>query len=186
MQVAVGLGNPGARYAATRHNLGYRVVDLLAGDLKGDWARASAYLFAEVACESRPLLLVKPTTYMNSSGDAVAEVLRRFNVALEDVLVVVDDVHLELGGIRLRRKGSDGGHNGLCSVIETVGAPDFPRLRVGIGAPPEGIDLIHFVLSEFDCEEREAVEASVQAASAGVVCWAAQGLDEAMNRYNAL
>ncbi len=185
MQVAVGLGNPGARYAGTRHNLGFRVVDLLAGDLEGDWTRASPYLFSEVTCAEKPLLLVKPTTYMNGSGAAVGAVLRRFGLVLEDVLVVVDDVHLAPGGIRVRRRGSDGGHNGLRSIIDTVGA-DFPRLRIGIGMPPEGTDLIEYVLSEFDRSELEAVEGSVRTAADGVVCWTTSGLDAAMNRYNAL
>ena len=186
MQVAVGLGNPGARYAGTRHNLGFRVVDLLAGDLGGRWERAPSYLFAEVVCESRALLLIKPTTYMNGSGVAVAEVLRQFDVGLADVLVVVDDVHLQPGRLRLRRGGSHGGHNGLRSIVETVGCSGFPRLRLGVGMPPEGEDLIGYVLGEFDREELDVAEAAVRTAADGVVCWRTSGLDEAMNRYNAL
>lgn len=184
VQAAVGLGNPGARYAGTRHNLGFRVVDLLADDLGGDWTRASTYLFCEVACASKPLLLVKPMVYMNNSGAAVGDALLRFGIALEDTLVVVDDVYLDLGCVRLRRKGSDGGHNGLASIIEAFGAAGFPRLRMGVGMPPEGMGLVAYVLNGFDEGELDVVERSVRTAADGVACWTALGLDAAMNRYN--
>ncbi|MDA0744963.1 MAG: aminoacyl-tRNA hydrolase [bacterium] len=184
MRVAVGLGNPGVRYKNTLHNLGFRVVDLLAKEMGGNWKDGSTHLFCEVRCETLPLLLVKPMTYMNSSGFAVADVVERFGVPLEDVLVLVDDIHLELGRMRLRRRGSDGGHNGLVSVIETMGGSGFPRLRLGVGAPPDEIDLIDHVLSEFRAEEFERVETLVRAAADCVACWTALGLDVAMNRFN--
>ena len=186
MQAVVGLGNPGVRYTDTRHNLGFRVVDLLASRLDGDWAETPAYAFSEIGSDPEALVLVKPMTYMNHSGVAVADLLQRFNVALEDMLVVVDDVHLEPGRIRLRRKGSHGGHNGMVSIIDAVGFSDFPRLRLGIGLPQDGIDLIDHVLGVFDSQELERVEQMARMAADGVMCWTTLGLDVAMNRYNAL
>ena len=184
MKVVVGLGNPGSEYAHTRHNLGYRVVDLLASRFKGTWSESAWYFFCRIGKGDRPLLLVKPATYMNRSGVAVAQVLDGFEVGIENALVVVDDVHLDLGRIRLRRGGSHGGHNGLASVIDCVGSGAFPRLRVGIGAPPEGADRIEHVLNPFEDDERDTVEAAVRAAARGAACWMESGIDEAMNRYN--
>lgn len=183
-RVVIGLGNPEARYAHTRHNLGFRVVNLLAEGLGVGWAEALDFHYCRAACDSSALLLVKPMTYMNRSGVAVEAVFRRFEVGLEDVLVAVDDVHLDLGRVRMRRRGSDGGHNGLRSIIETVGSSEFPRLRLGIGAPPEGTDLIAYVLGEFGPEEDTAVAQMTRTAADCVACWAELGMDEAMNRYN--
>jgi len=186
VQAVVGLGNPGARYDRTRHNLGFWVVDLLADKLDGSWSESETYLFSEVRCDDNPLLLVKPSTYMNSSGEAVVDLVERFDLDLEDVLVVVDDVHLDVGRLRFRRKGSDGGHNGLRSIMDTVGSSNFPRLRLGIGIPPERGHFIGFVLGTFDPEEIEFVKRSVLTAANSVMCWTKLGLDMAMNRYNAL
>ncbi len=186
MKVVVGLGNPGSEYAHTRHNLGYRVVDLLAERLKGTWSESAWYFFCRIAKGSGPLLLVKPVTFMNRSGVAVADVQDRLDVDIEDVLVVVDDVYLDLGRIRLRRGGSDGGHNGLASIIDCVGSAAFPRLRVGIGAPPEGADRIEHVLTRFENDECDVVDAAVREAAGGVECWMESGIDVAMNRYNSL
>ncbi len=184
MKVVVGLGNPGSEYAHTRHNLGFRVVDLLAERLKGTWSESAWYFFCRTAKGPEPLLLVKPTTYMNRSGIAVAHVLERFEACIEDVLVVVDDVHLSLGRIRLRRGGSDGGHNGLGSIIDCIGSTAFPRLRAGVGAPTEDADRIEHVLNPFEAGELETVETVIREAANGVECWIGSGIDEAMNRYN--
>ena len=185
MQAVVGLGNSGRRYARTRHNMGFFVVNRLADDLGSAWEEAPTYCLARAVCEDKPLLLAKPTTYMNSSGTAVVDVIERFDLALEDVLVIVDDVHLDLGRLRFRRRGTHGGHNGLRSIIETIGASDFPRLRVGIGFPTEVSTFIDYVLGEFDREEQDLVEQSVQTAIEGILCWLTQGLDVSMNRFNA-
>ena len=184
MQAVVGLGNPGKRYAATRHNLGFRVVDLIARDRGVAWRGTPLYLVAEAGGGSCPTMLVKPTTSMNRSGSAVRTVLSRFGVAQADMLVVVDDVNLELGSIRFRRKGSDGGHRGLRSIAKSLGDAEFPRLRLGVGMPPEGIDMIDHVLGGFGEDEAGLVDRIVQAAADGVVCWSTLGLDVAMNRYN--
>jgi PTH1 family peptidyl-tRNA hydrolase len=186
VKVVVGLGNPGNEYAHTRHNLGFRVADLLAERLKGTWSESAWYFFCRIVKGSEALLLVKPTTFMNRSGVAVADILDRFEAGVEDVLAVVDDVHLDLGRIRLRRGGSDGGHNGLGSIIECVGSTAFPRLRLGVGAPPEGTDRIAHVLSPFEADERDTVEAAIREAASGVRCWMESGMDIAMNRYNSL
>ncbi len=184
MKVVVGLGNPGNEYAHTRHNLGFRVADLLAERLKGTWSESAWYFFCRIVKGSEALLLVKPTTFMNRSGVAVADILDRFEAGVEDVLAVVDDVHLDLGRIRLRRGGSDGGHNGLGSIIECIGSTSFPRLRLGVGAPPEDTDRIAHVLSPFEADERDTVEAAIREAASGVRCWMESGMDAAMNRYN--
>ena len=183
-QAVVGLGNPGGHYRGTRHNMGFQVVNLVADDLGGEWVAAPAFRFSEVVCSSRAVLLVKPTTYMNKCGAAVGAAIRQFGFDLEEVLVVVDDVYLDRGSIRLRRRGSDGGHNGLRSIIESLGSIDFPRLRLGIGMPPDGLDLVDYVLGEVDAGELEVVGKQVRRAANAVACWATLGMDAAMNRYN--
>ena len=184
MRVAVGLGNPGARYANTRHNLGFCVVDLLSSEYGGKWQDGAASLTSEVAIGDEGVLLVKPQTYMNDSGSAVLGAMHGSGVVVADTLVVVDDVNLDPGALRFRRRGSDGGHNGLRSIIDTVGSPAFPRLRLGVGMPPEGLDLIDFVLSEFEPGEADLVAEQIQQAARGVVYWVGMGIDAAMNRYN--
>ena len=186
MQAVVGLGNPGKRYAGTRHNLGFRVADLIAGDRGAVWRGTPLYQLAMAGSDSSPMLLVKPTTSMNRSGSAVATALNRLGVARADILVVVDDVNLESGCVRFRRKGSDGGHRGLRSIAKSLGDAGFPRLRLGVGMPPEGIDMIDHVLGGFDENEAGLVDMMVRAAADGVVCWSTLGLDVAMNRYNTL
>lgn len=182
MKAVVGLGNPGVRYAGTRHNIGFRVVDFL-GE-KMIWEDAGAYHIAE--CEHPRVLLVKPMTYMNRSGHAVGEVLGRFDLALGDVLMVVDDVHLDVGRLRFRRGGSPGGHNGLRSIAEALGSSDFSRLRVGVGQPPTPDVLVDYVLESFSPEEQPLIAQVIQQAADGVVCWALDGMTEAMNRFNAV
>lgn len=178
------LGNPGPRYASTRHNVGFRVGDLLASESHTSWRSGPSYLLAETDCDGSSVLLIKPTTYMNDSGKAVADAMQAFALASVDVLVLLDDVHIELGRLRARRRGSDGGHNGMRSITETLGHSDIPRLRLGIGMPPEGEDLIDFVLGTFEPGEEEVVEALVRTAADGVRCWSTQGMDALMNGFN--
>ena len=175
----VGLGNPGACYAQTRHNVGFWVVDALGSD--APW---HAFEFCTWCRFSDDLVLVKPLTYMNKSGLGVAEVARRFEVARADVLVVVDDVHLGLGRLRFRRTGSHGGHNGLRSVACALGSADFPRLRVGIGQPAESDGMIDYVLGAFSSEDRDVMADAVGRAVDGALCWAREGIERAMNSYN--
>ena len=184
LKAAVGLGNPGSRYAGTRHNLGFRVVERLQRTLGGGWTETQTFLFCDVSCDPGRLLLAKPGIYMNRSGVAVADLLETFDLAPADVLIVLDDVNLDPGRVRFRRCGSHGGHNGLRSIIDTLGGSGFPRLRVGIGRPPEGAEMIDYVLSDFVEGDEASVEAAVRSAAEGVICWRTQGLDAAMNRFN--
>jgi len=184
VRAVVGLGNPGARYAATRHNLGFLVVDAFAEGLRPVWSSDASYGYAVVASEGQEVALVKPATFMNSSGVAVKEALSRFGATPEDLLVIVDDVQLPLGRIRIRRRGSDGGHNGLLSIVECLGTTAFPRLRLGVGAPPEGEEMIDFVLGVFAPHEREAVSEMVGRATDALRVVLREGIESAMNEFN--
>jgi PTH1 family peptidyl-tRNA hydrolase len=184
LRLVVGLGNPGEEYAGTRHNAGFMVVEALAAAAADGW-RADPDcqgLLAETVVAGAPVVLLKPQTYMNRSGQAVAAVHRRLACSPEEVLVVLDDFLLEFGRLRFRRAGSDGGHHGLASVLTELGTTQVPRLRLGIGAPPPGGDPIDHVLERFGTEEPVA-ELVARAAEAVGFC-ARDGMDAAMNRYN--
>jgi PTH1 family peptidyl-tRNA hydrolase len=185
MRLIVGLGNPGERYRRTRHNAGFLVVDVLAaraGVRKGR-EEADAWV-AEADVEGEAVLLVKPLTFMNRSGVAVARLLAEAGGAPADVLAIVDDVALELGTLRIRERGTHGGHNGLRSLTDELGSDEFPRIRVGIrkGEPPG--DLADYVLSEFPPEEVLVVQEVVGWAADAVATFHREGAAEAMNRYN--
>lgn len=184
-RLIVGLGNPGGRYVGTRHNVGFEVVDLLA-------ARAGVRLrrgrLRGVQAEARVagvrVILLEPRTYMNLSGAAVRAAADYYRVAPSHLLVVCDDVHLPLGQLRLRRGGSAGGHNGLISIIETLGRQDFPRVRVGVGEPPPYMEQVDYVLARFGPGQLAAVGAAIARAGDAVETWLAAGIEEAMNRFN--
>ena len=186
MKLIVGLGNPGRRYRGTRHNVGWEVIALLA-------ERAGIRVnedegFAEVGrgtIGTRRVLLARPYTYVNVSGEAVRDLRRRHRLRPADILIIVDDIDLPLGRLRLRAGGSAGGHNGLKSVIEALGTTEFPRLRVGIGRPPLGIDPADFVLTRFTAEEERMVHESLERAAEAVELAVTDGLPAAMNRFNA-
>jgi PTH1 family peptidyl-tRNA hydrolase len=182
VKAIVGLGNPGTEYSGTRHNVGFDVVD----ELAHRWAvRLKKWkTTADLAVVTdREVLLVEPRTFMNESGLAVSAVMAFYKIQPADVLVIVDEIQLPLGKLRLRRSGSAGGHNGLKSVIQHVG-PDFPRLRIGVerGAPESM--LRHHVLSKFPASEREIVERAVNRAADAVETFVSDGLQVAMNRFN--
>jgi len=181
----VGLGNPGAQYRNTRHNLGFEVLERLAGRL-GVEKSSEKYqgALAEARHEGGKLLLVKPLTFMNRSGDCVAAAARNRIFDPRDVLVVADDVNLPLGRLRIRAGGSAGGHNGLKSIIERLGTQDFHRLRLGVGPSGTAQDLADHVLSRFRPEEREAVEDMVSRAEDAALLWASAGVERAMSAYN--
>lgn len=189
MVVVVGLGNPGRRYAGTRHNMGFEVADRLAGRLasaRREALESGAALRGRIA--ERDVALVWPATFMNRSGDAALEAVERFEAVFEDLLIVTDDVYLPLGRLRLRVSGSDGGHNGLASVLAAAGHTRVPRLRVGVGVGvgrgDTPADLVEFVLSEFAPEERPIAARAAQAAAACVERYVAAGSEAAMNEYN--
>ncbi|QBS37147.1 aminoacyl-tRNA hydrolase [Thermaerobacter sp. FW80] len=184
-RIVVGLGNPGPEYEGTRHNVGFAVVDALARRLRAaDWRRGFASLWVEASWRDEPVVLLKPQTYMNRSGEAVRQVVGAWRVAPGDLLVVYDDMDLPLGHLRLRPRGSAGGHRGVASIIAALGRDDFPRLRVGIGRPPRGVDAADYVLAPFAPMERPLVEAAVRRAVEAILAVLAAGLERAMSRYN--
>ena len=186
MRLVVGLGNPGERYRRTRHNVGFMVVDALAARLEAArWREQAEALTAEAAVGAEPVLLAKPTTFMNRSGVAVQRLLAERALASHDLLVVVDDFALELGMLRVRARGSHGGHNGLRSLIDVLGTDEFARIRVGIRGGEPGLDLAEYVLSPFPPEEVLIVQELVGAASDATLCLLREGAEAAMNRFNA-
>ncbi|MFH1368417.1 MAG: aminoacyl-tRNA hydrolase [Elusimicrobiota bacterium] len=159
IKLIVGLGNPGKGYEKTRHNLGFQAVEMLADIWKSGWKLEKKFKSLVSAPGSSGVrLLVKPQTYMNNSGSAVRAVLDYYGIAPEEMLVISDDFSLPFEKIRLRKSGSDGGHNGLASIIENISTSVFPRLRMGIGPVPPWIDPADFVLSKFDKSQKENVE----------------------------
>lgn len=182
----VGLGNPGARYAATRHNVGFAVVDLLARSRGVSLARRKHdALCAEVAIDGCDVVLIEPQTYMNRSGTAVAAFVQETGVQPTEMLVVHDDLDLALGRIKLKRGGGTAGHRGLESIVEHLGTRDFDRLRIGIGRPAAGAEVVDFVLEPFSDEERKLIDERLEAAVDAVTAWCTLPLDVAMNRVNA-
>jgi peptidyl-tRNA hydrolase, PTH1 family len=183
MKLIVGLGNPGRRYAGTRHNVGFDVLDLLAKRHGLDWESAPADAIM-AKWRAAGALLAKPLTFMNLSGYAVGDLLRYFKVDFSGLLVVVDDVNLELGRLRTRAAGSAGGHNGLKSLIGQLGTDDFARLRIGVGRGDARRDLADHVLATFDPSEREIVAETVGRAADAVELFITEGIGPVMNRYN--
>jgi peptidyl-tRNA hydrolase, PTH1 family len=164
-QVIVGLGNPGPEYQDTRHNVGQRVLDVLAGRLRGTFTREGDTVFAPIRWRGDTAYLVKPQSFMNVSGPAVRRALARLGAEPVDLVLVYDDIDLPLGAIRSRMKGGHGGHNGVRSVIETLGTEEIRRVKVGIGRPEHKGDVPDHVLTRFDAEEDEAVGKAVEAAA---------------------
>jgi peptidyl-tRNA hydrolase, PTH1 family len=184
--VIAGLGNPGPRYQRTRHNLGFRVVEAIASARRGRWSEpARKSRGATVRVGGNHGLLVEPLTYMNLSGDALAPIVIEHELPTSRLLVICDDIALPLGQIRLRASGSDGGHNGLKSIIERLDTTDFPRLRMGVGPVPERVDAAEFVLAEFLPEEEATVDAMIAEAVACVESWVIDGIGKTMSRFNA-
>ena len=182
----IGLGNPGEKYAHTRHNAGFEVLDRLAGQL-GVTLRKKLLLrgaVAEVADGERKLVLVEPQTFMNDSGDCVRRVVSRYGVPREKTLVVYDDIDLPPGKIRIRKSGGPGTHNGMRSIAQHLGDTDFPRLRVGTGDRPAGEDLVAWVLGRPRGEDREKMEAAFDRAAEAALAFAREGVDKAMQKGN--
>jgi PTH1 family peptidyl-tRNA hydrolase len=183
MKLIVGLGNPGRKYAGTRHNIGFDVLDRLAERHRLDWESAPAEAMM-AKWRAAGALLAKPLTFMNLSGHAVGDVLRFFKVDLADLLIVVDEVQLEVGRLRARPEGSAGGHNGLKSVIAQLGTEKFARLRIGVGRGDARRDLADHVLAAFDPEERAVVVETVDRAADAVELFISEGIGSVMNRFN--
>ena len=183
-RIVLGLGNPGERYVGTRHNVGFRVVEELAR------RRGTSLVDTEckaLVAEDARLALAAPQTYMNRSGYSARCLMERRGLAAEDFLVVYDEIHLPLGTLRLRPRGSPAGHRGMESVLESLGTDQVPRLRLGVGSgdgPPVGDALISFVLDPFAEDEQERVQAMILRAADACAAWAADGTEAAMQRFN--
>jgi PTH1 family peptidyl-tRNA hydrolase len=187
MKLIVGLGNPGREYRDTRHNVGFMVVEEIARRHSVGWASGPSQIPETLVGKkfgTVPLMLAKPLTYMNLSGDAVAGLTRYFDIEVADLCVVVDEVALPFGKLRARARGSAGGHNGLKSIIERLGTTDFPRLRLGVGRGDGRRDLADHVLAKFEKGEQADLEALVGRAADAAEMFAADGIAKVMNVYN--
>jgi PTH1 family peptidyl-tRNA hydrolase len=187
MKLIVGLGNPGREYRETRHNVGFMVVDEIARRHALSFALAPSQVpdaFLAKKYGADPLLMAKPLTFMNRSGDAVAALARYYDVAAGDLLVVVDEVALPFGRLRARSRGSAGGHNGLKSIVDRLGTTEFPRLRLGVGRGDARRDLADHVLSKFEADERSALEEFIARAADAAEMFAVDGIGKVMNAYN--
>ena len=185
MKLVVGLGNPGRRYQATRHNIGYAVLAELARKFGAPPARTRFHgEVVEADLNGQKALLLSPTTFMNLSGISVQEAMSFYKLPNEDLLVLCDDLNLPVGKLRLRGQGSSGGQKGLEDIVRRLGTDEFSRLRIGIGAAPEGWDWADYVLSRFSPEEVPVVEQAVRLAAEAVAVWAREGIEFCMNRYN--
>lgn len=182
----VGLGNPGEKYLRTRHNCGWLTIDNLAAKLGVSVTRAKfKSMTALTEVSGKKCLLMKPTTYMNNSGEAVVEAMRFYKIPIERVLVICDDISLDVGKIRIRRKGSDGGQRGLRSIVNLTGSEDFPRIKVGIGDKPHpDYDLAAWVTSEFSAAEKKTVFVAFTHAAEAAELIVGGELDKAMNKFN--
>lgn len=185
VKLIIGLGNPGREYARNRHNVGSQVVDLLATihGLRFDQRRGKARLASGLIGDQR-VILVKPRTFMNESGLAVAPVVRFYKSPSADMLVVYDDLDLPIGRIRLRPHGGSGGHKGMASIIKQLGTQDFPRLRVGIDRPPGKMDPVEYVLQDFSAQQEEVMAQARETAVAALEHWLVSGIQAAMNEFN--
>lgn len=183
--IVVGLGNPGTKYDNTRHNVGFDTIESLASQygIKVNKLKHKA-LSGDGVISGTRVILVKPQTFMNLSGESVRELAEWYKVPTPKIILIYDDVDLAVGKIRIRSKGSSGTHNGMKSILYHLQSEDFPRVRIGIGRPPEGWDLADFVLSKFGTEEKKVVNESINKAKEAVVEIIQSGAEAAMNKYN--
>ena len=198
MRLIVGLGNPGREYVGTRHNIGFEVIDALAYKLawtasRGEFERLAKAKFDGLTMDgpatlpsggSEKLLLLEPMTYMNLSGRSVQAAMAFYDLTPADVLIVLDDVALPCGRLRLRSAGSSGGHNGLKDIERALGTNQYPRLRIGIDPPPPRVPQKDYVLGRFSDEQRKALDPAVNRATSAILTWAEKGIEAAMNVYN--
>ena len=184
MKVIVGLGNPGVHYERTRHNVGFQVVDRLAeiSHILMSTKRFKS-LYGLGLIDSQKVVLVKPMTLMNRSGEAIKKIIDFFQVGIEDLIVIHDDLDLSFGRLRFKRRGSDGGHQGIRSIIESVGRNTFLRLKIGIGRPPQEMDPAEYVLASFDEIQESHLEGILSRAAESLRVMLLEGIETAMNRY---
>lgn len=185
MKVIVGLGNPDKKYHGTRHNIGFQTMDYLADKYRiAIDTKKHKGLIGKGFIEGQKVLLVKPMTYMNLSGECLRQIMDFYKLEPEDFIVIYDDIHLDVGQLRIRKKGSAGGHNGIKSIISHLGSQEFPRIRIGVGEKPKEYDLVDYVLGRFSKQELEIYDDLMPniAAAAELMIW--DDIDQAMNRYN--
>lgn len=187
LHMIVGLGNPGTRYAATRHNVGFKVIEVLARALQTKVAhKEGKALTGRAMYQGVRVMLVKPQTFMNNSGQALQLLSDYYKIPPEKMLIIFDDLDLPVGRLRLRAKGSAGGHNGARSVIQYLGTDSFPRLRIGISAVPADMRGMDYVLSPFSPEEKPVITKACATAADAALCWLYKGLEKTMAHYNAV
>jgi peptidyl-tRNA hydrolase, PTH1 family len=180
-----GLGNPGQQYRGNRHNVGFMTLDFLATRLGKTFSRVEfKALVIKTEYEGQRMILAKPHTYMNLSGQAVGSLIRYYKVPLEKLMVAYDDVDLDFGMLRIRPDGGSAGQKGMASIIERLGTQDFPRLRIGVGRPPGRMDAAAYVLQDFTASEKKELDATLETATEAILTFVAQSLDTAMNRFN--
>ena len=185
MKLIVGLGNPGIRYEQTKHNVGFRVIDTLYKECRKGTAPHTSIcksLVMQTTWRNLPIILAKPMTYMNNSGIAVAALIRKFEIPLSEVCIIYDDIHLDIGVLRMRQKGSDGGQKGMKSIIHHLGTTGFPRLRIGIGEPIG--DLTDYVLTDFTEDEEIEIAHTIDRAVGAIETFVKDDILTAMNQFN--
>ena len=185
MYIIAGLGNPGEKYDNTRHNAGFLTIDALASKYNIDVReKAHKALIGKGVIEGQKVILAKPQTYMNVSGESIRALVDYYKIVQEELIIIFDDISLEPGQLRIRKKGSAGGHNGIKSIIAHLGTQEFPRIKVGVGDKPPRMDLADYVLSRFSKEDREKMEQAFKDAAEAVEVMIAEGPDAAMNQFN--
>jgi len=185
MYLIIGLGNPGRKYDNTRHNVGFAVIDKIAEKLNIQVDKKQAQSLVQSSFwQGKKVLLVKPQTYMNLSGQAVLELVNFYHDQIEDLLVIHDDLDLPVGQLRFKREGGSGGHNGLKSIIKYLNSQDFNRLKIGISRPPEYMEVVDYVLTSFTKEEEKILTPTIERAVDGIQEWLENGIDSAMNLFN--
>lgn len=183
MFLIVGLGNPGLQYENTRHNIGFKVIDNIAKEYNIQINRQKFKgVYGEGFINGEKVILLKPTTYMNLSGESIREVVDFYKLTCEDIVVIYDDISLDVGRLRIREKGSAGGHNGIKSIIAHLGTDVFPRIKVGVGQP--NVDLVNYVLGKFTDEEMEVLSESIDASTKAVSEIIKDDINTAMNKFN--
>ncbi len=183
--VIVGLGNPGEKYKNTRHNAGFIAIDNI---IKEENIPSKKIKFSSEVCETtlekKRILLVKPQTYMNLSGEAIVQIVNFYKISIENFIIIVDDIALPVGKLRIKRKGSAGGHNGLKDIINKIGSDQFTRIKIGVGAKPDKWNLANWVTSEFSSTERQQIDIASQKLYKAVSLIVENKIDEAMNNFN--
>jgi PTH1 family peptidyl-tRNA hydrolase len=185
LYIVAGLGNPGSRYENTRHNMGFDTVDMLSSEYNIKVTKVKfKSLIGDGEIEGKRVILVKPQTFMNLSGESIREIIEWYKIPIKNIIIVYDDIDLPLGKIRVRPSGSSGTHNGMRSIRYQIQSDGFPRVRVGIGRPPEGWELADFVLSKLNGEDRKTVNEGIKNACNAVAAIMKSGVDTAMNKFN--